>query len=57
MKKKLPRLRTDKTAESFVATSHLIQYDLSDMRKARFKRSVPVRAVARKAKRRSQGAK
>ena len=32
MKKKLPVLKTDKEAETFVATADLTQYDLSDMR-------------------------
>ncbi len=36
MKKKLPRLKTDKEAERFVATADLTQYDLSAMQKVRF---------------------
>lgn len=36
MKKKLPRLRTDKEAEDFVANSDLTQYDLSGMRTVQF---------------------
>jgi len=34
--KKLPKLRTDKAAEDFVAKSDLTDYDLSDMRVVRF---------------------
>jgi predicted DNA binding CopG/RHH family protein len=34
--KKLPRLRTDKAAEDFVAKSDLTDYDLSNMRVVRF---------------------
>jgi hypothetical protein len=33
MKKKLPRLRSDKQAETFVACSDLTKYDLSSMKK------------------------
>jgi predicted DNA binding CopG/RHH family protein len=36
MKKKLPKLRSDKQAEDFVANSDLTQYDLGGMRTARF---------------------
>jgi predicted DNA binding CopG/RHH family protein len=36
MKKKLPKLRTDKEAEDFVANSDLTQYDLSGMRTVQF---------------------
>ena len=36
MKKKLPRLRTDKEAEDFVAHADLTQYDLSVMRTVQF---------------------
>jgi predicted DNA binding CopG/RHH family protein len=36
MKKKLPKLRSDKEAEKFVATSDLTEYDLSGMRMMRF---------------------
>jgi predicted DNA binding CopG/RHH family protein len=36
MKKKLPKLRSDKAAEAFVATSDLTEYDLSGMRIVRF---------------------
>ena len=34
--KKLPRLRTDKAAEDFVANADLTEYDLSGMRMVRF---------------------
>ena len=34
--KKLPRLKSDKEAEEFVATADLTDYDLSDMRVVRF---------------------
>ena len=36
MKKKLPKLRSDKEAEAFVAKSDLTEYDLSGMRMVRF---------------------
>jgi predicted DNA binding CopG/RHH family protein len=36
MKKKLPRLMTDKAAEEFVARADLTEYDLSAMRRMRF---------------------
>lgn len=36
MKKKLPRLKTDKEAEVFVATADLTEYDLSVLRPVRF---------------------
>jgi predicted DNA binding CopG/RHH family protein len=36
MKKKLPKLRSDKEAEDFVANSDLTNYDLSGMRMVRF---------------------
>jgi predicted DNA binding CopG/RHH family protein len=36
MKKKLPKLSSDKEAETFVATSDLTDYDLSGMRIVRF---------------------
>jgi predicted DNA binding CopG/RHH family protein len=36
MKKKLPRLRSDKEAEEFVAKADLTEYDLSAMRPIRF---------------------
>ncbi len=36
MKKKLPKLRTDKAAEAFVAKSDLTQYDLSKMQMVQF---------------------
>ncbi|HXP31938.1 MAG TPA: CopG family antitoxin [Stellaceae bacterium] len=36
MKKKLPKLRSDKAAAAFVAKSDLTQYDLSGMRTVRF---------------------
>jgi predicted DNA binding CopG/RHH family protein len=36
MKRKLPRLRSDKEAEDFVANAALTQYDLSKMRHVRF---------------------
>ena len=34
--KRLPKLRTDKSAEDFVANSDLTEYDLSNMRVVRF---------------------
>jgi predicted DNA binding CopG/RHH family protein len=36
MKKRLPKLRTDKEAEDFVARSDLTQYDLSEMQTVQF---------------------
>jgi predicted DNA binding CopG/RHH family protein len=36
MKKKLPKLRTDRQAEEFVSNSDLTQYDLSGMRIVQF---------------------
>jgi predicted DNA binding CopG/RHH family protein len=36
MKKKLPKLRSNKAAEAFVAESDLTQYDLSGMKMVRF---------------------
>jgi predicted DNA binding CopG/RHH family protein len=36
MKKKLPRLKTDKEAEDFVANADLSEYDLSSMKWVRF---------------------
>ena len=36
MKKKLPRLRSDKEAEDFVEKADLTEYDLSAMRPIRF---------------------
>jgi predicted DNA binding CopG/RHH family protein len=36
MKKKLPKLRSGKAAEAFVAKADLTQYDLSVLRTARF---------------------
>ncbi len=36
MKKKLPKLRSDKAAEDFVAKSDLTDYDLSGLRVMRF---------------------
>ena len=36
MKKKLPRLKTDKEAEEFVAAADLTEYDLSVLRPVRF---------------------
>ena len=36
MKKKLPKLKSDKEAEAFVAKADLTEYDLSDMRSVRF---------------------
>ena len=36
MKKKLPKLGSDKEAEAFVAGADLTQYDLSDMRMVQF---------------------
>lgn len=36
MKKKLPKLPTDKAAEEFIAEADLTEYDLSDMKQVRF---------------------
>jgi predicted DNA binding CopG/RHH family protein len=36
MKKKLPKLRSDKEAEAFVAKADLTEYDLGDMQSVRF---------------------
>jgi predicted DNA binding CopG/RHH family protein len=36
MKRKLPKLRTDKQAEDFVASADLTHYDLSGMRTVQF---------------------
>jgi predicted DNA binding CopG/RHH family protein len=36
MKKKLPRFKSDKAAEDFVARADLTDYDLSEMRTMRF---------------------
>ena len=36
MKKKLPRLKSDKAAERFVERADLTEYDLSEMRPTRF---------------------
>jgi hypothetical protein len=36
MKKKLPRLRSDREAEKFVATADLTEYDLTGLRTVRF---------------------
>jgi len=36
LKKKLPRLKSDKEAEEFVAKADLTEYDLSGMRPIRF---------------------
>jgi predicted DNA binding CopG/RHH family protein len=36
MRKKLPKLRSDKAAEAFVATADLTQYDLSGLTPVRF---------------------
>jgi len=36
MKKPLPKLRSDKEAEAFIANSDLTDYDLSGMRMVRF---------------------
>jgi predicted DNA binding CopG/RHH family protein len=36
MKKKLPKLRTDKEAEDFVGNADLTEYDLSGLRMVRF---------------------
>jgi predicted DNA binding CopG/RHH family protein len=36
VKKKLPRLKTDKEAEEFVVTADLTEYDLSVLRPVRF---------------------
>ena len=37
MKKKLPKLKSDKEAETFVAKADLTQFDLSKMRPRQFK--------------------
>lgn len=36
MKKKLPKLRSDRQAEAFVADADLTEYDLSGLRSVRF---------------------
>ena len=36
MKKKLPKLKTNKAAADFVTTADLTEYDLSDLRPVRF---------------------
>lgn len=36
MKRKLPKLKTNKQAEKFVESSDLTKYDLSQMRRVRF---------------------
>ncbi|MGZ8325856.1 MAG: CopG family antitoxin [Rhodoplanes sp.] len=36
MRKKLPKLRSDRAAEAFVATADLTQYDLSGLTPVRF---------------------
>ena len=36
MKKKLPRLRSDREAEEFVAKADLTNYDLADLKTVRF---------------------
>lgn len=36
MKKKLPKLKSDKEAEDFVANADLTEYDLSGLRRVRF---------------------
>jgi predicted DNA binding CopG/RHH family protein len=36
MRRKLPELRSDEQAETFVATADLIEYDLSQMKNVRF---------------------
>ncbi len=36
MKKKLPKLRSDKEAEEFIAKADLTEYDLAGMRSVRF---------------------
>jgi predicted DNA binding CopG/RHH family protein len=36
MKKPLPKLKSDKDAEAFIANSDLTEYDLSEMRMVRF---------------------
>ena len=36
MKKKLPRLASDKAAEKFIETADLTQYDLSNLKRMRF---------------------
>jgi predicted DNA binding CopG/RHH family protein len=36
MKKKLPNLKTDKAAETFIAEADLTEYDLSSLKQVRF---------------------
>lgn len=36
MKKKLPRLASDKAAEKFIETADLSQYDLASLKRTRF---------------------
>ena len=36
MKKKLPKLKTDKAAETFIAEADLTEYDLSSLKQVRF---------------------
>lgn len=45
MKKKLPRLRSDRAAERFVAQADLTQYDLSEMKDERFEFSPKVARI------------
>ena len=45
MKKKLPRLRSDKAAERFVAQADLTRYDLSEMKDERFEFSPKVARI------------
>ncbi|MSR10172.1 MAG: hypothetical protein EXR82_11770 [Gammaproteobacteria bacterium] len=45
MKKKLPKLTSDKAAETFVATANLTDYDLSGMKRMRFEFAVKDKRV------------
>lgn len=45
MKKKLPKLRSDKAAERFVAKADLTEYDLSDMTQVQFEFAPKVERV------------
>ena len=45
MKKKLPKLKSDKEAEDFVATADLTDYDLSGMKRMRFEFAVKDKRV------------
>ena len=46
MKKKFPVLKTDKEAETFVATADLTQYNLSDMRPLQYEFQPKAQRVA-----------